>query len=115
MLPDVLEYDELETGTRSEGLFTAYLAFFRKLGSAVVTLLVNFVLGRAGFAEGTFATNAMQPESVHLAMRLLIGIAPTILVLGSIYFIRKYPITRDYHENLKKRLQERNEGSQTKP
>ncbi len=115
MLPDVLEYDELETGTRSEGLFTAYLAFFRKLGSAVVTLLVNFVLGRAGFAEGTFATNAMQPESVHLAMRLLIGIAPTILVLGSIYFVRKYPITRDYHENLKRRLQERNEGSQTKP
>ncbi len=115
MLPDVLEYDELQTGTRSEGLFTAYLAFFRKLGSAVVTLLVNFVLGRAGFEEGTFATNVLQPESVNLAMRLLIGVAPTILVAGSIYFVRKYPITRDYHETLKRRLRERDEDRETTP
>ncbi len=108
MLPDVLEYDELKTGTRSEGLFTAYLVFFRKLGSAVVTLLANFVLGRAGFEEGTFATQIAQPESVHLAMRLLIGIVPTVLVLGSIVFIRRYPITRTYHEALKRQLRTQN-------
>ena len=112
MLPDVLEYDELKTGTRSEGLFTAYLAFFRKLGSAVVTLLVNFVLGLAGFEEGTFATQLAQPESVHLALRLLIGIAPAILVLGSIVFIYQYPITRTYHEELKRQLRAKHEGSQ---
>ncbi len=111
MLPDIMEYDELQTGTRSEGLFTAYLAFFRKLGSAVVTLMVNFVLGRAGFEEGTFATSIAQPETVHLAMRLLIGVVPALLVLGSIHFIRKYPITRKYHEELKRQLRGKREGN----
>ena len=42
MLPDVMEHDELQTGERREGTFTAYLTFFRKLGSALAILVVNF-------------------------------------------------------------------------
>ncbi len=115
MLPDVLEYDELKTGTRNEGLFAAYLTFFRKLGSATVTLLVNFILGQAGFEEGTFGTQIVQPESVHLAMRLLIGIIPPIMVLGSLLFIRQYPITRTYHEALKRQLRMERASSPVPP
>lgn len=113
MLPDVLEYDELRTGTRSEGLFTAYMVFFRKLGSGAMTLLVNLVLSQANFIEGTFNSNVAQPQSVHAALRLLIGVGPTVLVLVSIYFIQKYPITRDFHEELKQRLNKRKEGEAT--
>lgn len=107
MLPDVMEHAELETGERNEGTFAAYMAFFRKLGSGLVSLCVGFVLDQAGFIEGTAATNVAQPPAVALALRLVIGILATLLVLLAVAAIRKYPITQTYHEALKKQLRAR--------
>ncbi len=104
MLPDVMEYDELQTGERREGIFTAYLTFFRKLGSALAVLVVNFILARAGLIEGTAGTDIVQPDTVVVALRFIIGVLPTLMVLASLWVIKYYPITRDYHEELKAKL-----------
>lgn len=106
MLPDVMEYDELHTGVRSEGLFASYMVFFRKLGSAAVTLIANFILGQVGFVEGTYVTGAAQPATVVTTLRLLFGVAPVILILTSLIWIRRYPITKEYHEELKRQLRD---------
>lgn len=106
MLPDVLEYDELQTGERREGIFTAYMTFFRKLGSALAVFVVNFILARAGFIEGTAGTDIVQPQSVVIALRAIMGVLPPLMVVASLVVIRKYPITREYHEQLKAQLQE---------
>ncbi len=107
MLPDVMEYDELQTGDRREGIFTAYMTFFRKLGSALAVLVVNFILARAGLIEGTAGTDIVQPHSVVIALRFIIGVLPPILVFGSLLVIRAYPITRTYHDQIKMQLQGR--------
>ncbi|MCY3658264.1 MAG: MFS transporter, partial [Caldilineaceae bacterium] len=107
MLPDVLEYDELQTGNRSEGLFTAYMVFFRKLGGAVAVFVANLILAQAGFIEATYGTGIEQPQSVVTALRLLSGVLPTLLVAVGIFVIRKYPITRDRHRALLAELAER--------
>lgn len=107
MLPDVIEYDELETGERREGIYAAYMVFFRKLGSGVASWVVNLVLASVGFVEGTYGTDVEQSRQVVLALRLLAGVVPVFLALASIFAIRPYPITSDYHEDLKRALQER--------
>ena len=107
MLPDVMEYDELQTGARREGIFTAYMTFFRKLGSGLAVFVVNFILARAGLIEGTAGTSIVQPQSVVVALRFIIGILPTLMVAASLLVIRHYPITRAYHEELKAKLQRR--------
>lgn len=114
MLPDIMEHDELQTGTRSEGAFAAYMVFFRKLGSALAILAVNLILDRAGFLEGTFGTDIVQPATVEMALRLIVGVLPTIMVVFSLVVIRKYPITQAYHEELKAALRARKqEGEAT--
>ena len=107
MLPDVMEYDELHTGERREGIFTAYMTFFRKLGAALAAFVVNLILDFAGIIEGTAGTDIVQPDSVVVALRLIVGLLPTLMVIASLIVIRKYPITRTYHEQLKARLQGR--------
>ena len=106
MLPDVMEYDELQTGERREGIFTSYLTFFRKLGSALAVLIVNFILARSGLIEGTAGTGIVQPQTVVVALRFIIGILPTLMVAGSLLVIRHYPITKTYHEAIKAKLKQ---------
>ncbi len=105
MLPDVMEYDELQTGERREGIFAGYMTFFRKLGSALAALIVNLILAQAGLIEGTVGTDIVQPQSVVVALRFIIGILPPLMVILSLLAIRKYPITQTYHEQLKAQLQ----------
>ncbi len=115
MLPDVLEYDELQTGNRSEGLFTAYMVFFRKLGGAVAVFVANLILARAGFIEATYGTGIEQPQSVVTALRLLSGVLPTLLVAVGVFVIRKYPITRELHRDLLAKLAERRRNAPVAP
>ncbi|MGC9502864.1 MFS transporter [Baaleninema sp.] len=108
MLTDVTDLDELQSGHRREGVFYAFMVLLQKIGLALGLFLVGQMLELAGFVESTPGQPLPpQPDSALLAIRLAIGPLPTaLLIIGSIlaYF---YPLTREVHEEILLKLQER--------
>lgn len=107
MVPDVIEWDELETGQRREGVFYAFMVLLQKFGLAAGLFLLGQGLAFAGFKEKTGCIMPTQPASAIDAIRLVIGPIPTgILIVGLIlaYF---YPITQAKHQAILLQLAER--------
>lgn len=60
MLPDVVDADELKSGTRREGMFYAFFVFFQKISSGIALGLSTWALSIADY-DSDLDT---QPESV---------------------------------------------------
>jgi GPH family glycoside/pentoside/hexuronide:cation symporter len=102
MLPDVVDLDELETGLRREGLYFSAVVFLQKLGIAVALFVSGQLLDLTGFT----ANAASQPNQALWAIRLLIGPLPAILLVGSLWFAYRYPISRQRHQQILLALQD---------
>ncbi|MBC7880049.1 MAG: MFS transporter [Anaerolineae bacterium] len=107
MLPDVIELDELETGQRREGIFYAAMVLFQKVGIALGLFIVGQALDRTGFLSTTTGAAIAQPESAQLALRILIGPVPTIIIIISMALTWFYPITKATHAVVLAQLAER--------
>jgi len=70
---DVVDWDELRTGERKEGVYFAAWHFAEKLSLGIAAAATGFALSASGFAP-----NAEQGPSALLAMRLLISLCPLI-------------------------------------
>jgi GPH family glycoside/pentoside/hexuronide:cation symporter len=107
MLPDVIELDELRTGQRREGVFYAFMVLLQKMGLALGLFLVGQILDWAGFVEATGNTVPVQPDSALLAIRLLIGPLPAVILVGGLITAYFYPITREVHAEIMLKLEQR--------
>lgn len=108
MIPDVIEMDELQTGQRREGSFYAFASFFQKLGTGIALWALGQALAKAGYltpVEGQ--PLPLQPDAAINAIRLAIGLIPAVLLVVSILFAWRYPITRQEHHHLREQLFER--------
>jgi GPH family glycoside/pentoside/hexuronide:cation symporter len=113
IVADVVEADELETGKRREGVYAGYLVFFRKLATAFSVFAATRVLQWAGFQEGTTGSQFIQqPESALLALRLLVGFVPAIMLIAAIFFAWQYPLDRDTHDDIRRQLVEQRQARQ---
>ena len=99
MVPDVIDADELATGLRREATYYGVLTFAQKGGAALALALMQGVLALTGYVAG-----AQQPASALLAMRLMIGPAPAVLLLISAWLAWRYPLTRERHAALRAQL-----------
>jgi GPH family glycoside/pentoside/hexuronide:cation symporter len=108
MVPDVIEVDETHTGQRREGAFYGMVVLIQKSGSAFMLALVQVILSWTGYAAGE-----SQPASALLAIRLLIGVAPALLLGLSLLLAWRSPLGRLEHESLRRTLQERRAGKPT--
>ncbi len=108
MLPDVIELDELETGQRREGIFAGFFVLLQKLGLSLGLFVSGWVLDLSGYirAEPGQAVPA-QPESVLLALRVLVGPVGAIILALSFVAAYLYPITREKHAEIRAQLRER--------
>jgi len=111
MMPDVIELDELETGQRREGMFYGFMVLLQKLGLALGLFLVGLGLQVAGFNENLPAD--LQPDSARLAIRLMLGPVPTLILICGMILTWFYPITREKHEATLALLAARRSGSAT--
>ncbi|WP_298819483.1 MFS transporter [Chloroflexus sp.] len=102
MMPDVIELDELETGQRREGMFYGFMVLLQKMGLALGLFLVGLALQFAGFNETL--QPGQQPESALLAIRLLIGPLPTVILICGMILTAFYPITKTSHTATLERL-----------
>lgn len=105
MMPDVIEHEELRTGERREGVFYGFMVFLQKLGLALGLFLVSLALEWQGFDQ--YAPIGQQPESALIAIRVMVGPLPAIVLILGIVLTTFYPITRATHVRTLAKLQER--------
>ncbi len=103
MLPDTIEYDELQTGQRREGIFYGFFVFLQKTSLALGTFVVGQALAAAGYLSSTGQAVA-QPESALTAIRIAIGPLPAVAILIGMLFTWRFPITREKHADIRRQL-----------
>ncbi len=111
MLPDVVEYDELQTGKRHDGLYYGMFVFLQKLGISIALALNGFALEAAGYLNPEEAGEIIsQPDSVLSTLRIIVSIVPIIILVASLPVAYFYPITRERYAEIRKALDEKHTG-----
>jgi Na+/melibiose symporter-like transporter len=118
IFPDIPDIDELQSGERREGIYSAMFTFARKLSSALAIFLVAHLIGFAGYippaevvVEG--ATRLVeQPQSAVflLALRLTFALLPLLMVSIALVFAFHYRLSHEAHARLKRVLERRRSG-----
>jgi GPH family glycoside/pentoside/hexuronide:cation symporter len=108
IFPDVIEWDELRTGRRQEGIYYGVKNFIRKLTGAVAIFLALQILGWFGYQTPTEgAVQFSQPAGAQTAIRWLAGPAGAILLASAILVAWFYPLTRERHARIRRLLEKR--------
>lgn len=109
MLPDVIELDELETGQRREGLYYGFVVLLQKLGLALGLFAVGQALALTGYITppAGAAIPVEQPASALLAIRILIGPIPALILMAGVALVYRFPITKQQHEQTLAELAQR--------
>ena len=109
MIPDAIEYGELNTGERHEGVFYSLVTLMAKVASSIAVPLTAFVLELTGYIPNS----SSQPQSALNGIRFLIGPVPAVCLIVGIVFALRYPLERnEFNEivgKLKKQRTEENE------
>ena len=109
MFPDVIEWDELRTGHRQEGIYYGVKNFIRKLTGALAIFLALQVLGWFGYRtppEGVLEFS--QSPRVLQAIRILIGPVGALFLFSSVITTWFYPLTRERHARIRRLLAKKN-------
>lgn len=108
LFADVIEWDELRTGRRQEGIYFGVRAFIRKVAGAFVIFITLQALGWSGYQtppEGV--TQFAQPESALLMIRLLASPFGAVMLSGVVVFTYFFPLTRERYERIQRLLERR--------
>ncbi len=103
MIPDAVEWDELSTGERHEGMFYSLVTLFRKIAVSVVVPLALLVLQATGY----IANAPDQPETAINGIRMLMGPIPVALLVVGVGFAFFYPLNRQSFAKIRAELAER--------
>ncbi|MBN2093253.1 MFS transporter [candidate division KSB1 bacterium] len=100
---DVIDYDELHTGKRREGSFTACGSYLLKLGNSGGYFVSGLILGWAGFDSSV----AVQTPETIFWIRAMLASIPVVGLSIVIFFILRMPLTRQKSLDIRKALEER--------
>lgn len=92
MQADVIDYEELRTGSRREGEIIGVWAVSKKLAAAFGVFVAFPILGWFGYEP-----NVEQSESVQTALRTLYALVPSLFNLIGLLIALSYPIDRAAH------------------
>lgn len=95
IIPDCIEYDQLLTGQRREGLYYGFTTFLQKVATASAIGLSGLVLEKMGYVA-----NGVQSAKVLWTIRSLLGPVPCLLFVIGIISIYYYPVDREEHRAL---------------
>ncbi len=108
IFPDVIDWDELHTGERHEGIYYGAKNFIRKLTTAFALFLALQVLGWLGYQQPPeTATFFRQPEAVITGIRILVSPVATALLVVLLVVIWFYPLDRRRYERVRRLLARR--------
>jgi GPH family glycoside/pentoside/hexuronide:cation symporter len=112
IFPDVIEWEELRTRRRHEGVYYGTKNFLRKLTGAVAIFLALQALGWFGYLsppEGA-AVFQQSPRTIQ-TIRILTGPFGAILLFSSVIIAWFYPLTREKHNRIRLLLERRSNRS----
>jgi GPH family glycoside/pentoside/hexuronide:cation symporter len=89
MIPDVVDLDELKTGERCEGMFSAVYGWTFKLGAALALIVSGYVLNWSGFD----AALPMQTTRSIFMMRIFFITIPSVAIGVAFVLMWIYPLT----------------------
>jgi glycoside/pentoside/hexuronide:cation symporter, GPH family len=108
LFADVIEWDELRTGRRQEGIYFGVRAFIRKVAGAFVIFITLQALGWSGYqTPPDGVTQFMQPDSALLMIRLLASPFGALMLSGVVLFTALFPLTRERYERIQRLLERR--------
>jgi glycoside/pentoside/hexuronide:cation symporter, GPH family len=115
ILPDVIEWDELRTRRRQEGIYYGIRTLIRKLTGALVIFITLQILGWSGYQSPPVdSTQFTQPDSALLSIRLMVSFIGVAILLGTIILAWSYPLTREKYDRIRKLLEvRRNKNAET--
>jgi GPH family glycoside/pentoside/hexuronide:cation symporter len=99
MVPDVVEYDELETGERRSGMIYGVWGFTSKLVAALGVAMSGWVLQLFHYTP-----NIAQTDFTLFGIRLFSGPVPALAIFISLPLLVAYPITRVKHARVRAQL-----------
>jgi GPH family glycoside/pentoside/hexuronide:cation symporter len=103
ILPDAIEWGELRTGERHEGVFYSLITLAQKVASSAAVPLALLVLDATGYIPNSSA----QPASAVWGIRLVTGPIPAILLCAGILFAVFYPLGRERYTQIAQELERR--------
>ena len=105
---DVIEWDELRTGRRQEGIFYGIRTLIRKLTGALVIFITLQALGWSGYVsppEGVI--HFTQSDEALRMIRLLVSPFGATIVSGTIIFAWLFPLSREQYQKIQRLLEQR--------
>ena len=120
---DTVAYGEWKLGHRGENIIFSLLTLIGKFAHAIAALITMGALHFAGYIstrEGGFLSDleagveqaVQQPESVGLALNLLMfAVPPFILVMALVLYLKKYKLHGNFLAKITQELEEKREAA----
>jgi GPH family glycoside/pentoside/hexuronide:cation symporter len=108
MFADVIEWDELRTRRRQEGIFYGIRTLIRKMTGALIIFVTLQSLGRSGYVsppEGILQFT--QTDSTLQMIRLLVSPFGALILCGTIVLAWRFPLSREKYTRIQKLLAQR--------
>jgi GPH family glycoside/pentoside/hexuronide:cation symporter len=99
---DVIDYDELQTGERKEGVYFAVWALAKKSAMGISGAMVGFLLAASGFEP-----NAEQGQGALTAIRAMESVIPASGFIASLLAFLPFALTREAHARVRAELDAR--------
>lgn len=103
MIPDAVEVDELESGSRHEGMYYSLVTLLRKIATAIALPSMLWILDASGFVSNA----PVQTPEATKAIIGLTGSGPALFLFAGILFASFYPLSRSDHADIRKKLAEK--------
>ena len=104
IFPDIPDVDELRSGERREGIYSALTTFIRKLSSAIAIFAVAQVLNFGGYVAPLEQAGKLveQPQSTTFifALRSAFALLPIALIAFGVLFASRFPLTIELYRRM---------------
>ena len=103
MVADICDADEIETGRRREGMFSAVKGFAVKLAQAITAAIGGALLAWSGFDPDQANESGITDETFLKLKILVVGLTCAGLLIA-IWAMKFYPITREQAEKNRQKM-----------
>ena len=108
LFADVIEWDELRTRRRQEGIFYGIRTLIRKLTGALVIFITLQLLGWSGYVSPPEGSLQFTQTDLALRMiRLLVSPFGAAVLCGTILLAWLFPLSREKYARIQKLLEQR--------
>jgi glycoside/pentoside/hexuronide:cation symporter, GPH family len=108
LFADVIEWDELRTGRRQEGIFYGIRTLIRKLTGALVIFVTLQLLGLSGYiSPPDGAIHFTQSDAALHMIRLLVSPLGAMILSGTIILAWLFPLSREQYMRIQRLLEQR--------